>query len=45
MILVCHVILEDPVIKGPCDFMGRSLPREVTILTSSMAIGTVVMDI
>ena len=22
MILVCHVISQDHVIKGPCDFMG-----------------------
>ena len=27
MILVCHVILQDHVIKGACDFMDRSPSR------------------
>ena len=24
VIVVCHVISQDPVIKGSCDFMGRN---------------------
>ena len=27
IILICHVILQDLVIKGLCDFMGRSTSR------------------
>ena len=27
MVLVCHVISQDPVIEGSCDFMGRSPSR------------------
>ena len=27
MVLVCHMILQDHIIKGPCEFMGRSPSR------------------
>ena len=30
MVFVCHVILQDHVIKKPCDFIGWSLSRKVT---------------
>ena len=45
MVLVYHLILQDHVIKGSCDFMGKSLSRYVTILPSLVAIGTEVMKI
>ena len=32
MILVCRFISQDHVIKRPCDFMGRSPSRQITIL-------------
>ena len=44
MILVCHVILQDHVIKRSCDFMDRSPSRKVTILPSLVAIGTLVVE-
>ena len=31
MILVCHVVLQGYVMKGSCDFMGRSPFREVLV--------------
>ena len=34
MVLVCHVILQDHMIKESLDFMGGSLSRQVTNLTS-----------
>ena len=34
MVLVYHVISQDHVITGPCDFMGRSPWRQVSILQS-----------
>ena len=43
MVLVCHVISQDQVSKGPCDLMGTSLSRKVTILPSLVAIVTLVM--
>ena len=36
MVLVCHVIFQDHVMKASCDFMGRSLSRQVTILQSKV---------
>ena len=44
MILVFDVTLQDHVIKGPFDFMGRSQSREVTILSSLVVIGFVVVE-
>ena len=43
VILVCHVISQDHVIKGSCDFAGRS-PTSY-ILPSLVALGTVVVEI
>ena len=45
MILACHVISPDHVIKQPCNFMGRSPSRQVTILQSLMAIATLVVEL
>ena len=43
--LVCYVILQDHMIKGLCDLIGRSPSRQVIILPSLMAIDTVVVEI
>ena len=43
--LVCHVILQDQVVKGSCDFMGGSHSWQVTTLQSLVIIGIVVMEI
>ena len=45
VVLVCHVILQDHMINGSCDFMSRSPSREVTILPSLGAIGTLIVEI
>ena len=45
MALVCHMILQDHVIKGPCNFMGRSTSKSVTILPTWMTIGTLIVGI
>ena len=45
MILLCHLISRDNVIKGSCEFIGRSSSRKVTFLPSLVAIGTVGMEI
>ena len=45
MVSVCHVILQDHLIKGSYDSMGRSLSRKVTILPSLVAISTAVVEI
>ena len=45
MILVCHVILQDHVIKGSYDFIGRSPLRLVKILPGLVAIGTLIVEI
>ena len=39
MILVCLVISQDQVIKGSCDFKGKSPSRQVNILPSLVVIG------
>ena len=44
MVLVCHVISQDHVIKGLYDFEDSSLSREVIILPSLVAIETVVVE-
>ena len=43
MVLVCYVSSRDHVIKGSCDYMGRSPSRLVTILPSLVVIGTTVV--
>ena len=46
VVLVCHVVSQDHVIKGSCDFIGRSPSRyHVTTLPSLMAIGTLIVEI
>ena len=45
MVLACHVISKDHVIKGSYDFMGSSPSSWATILISLVAIGTMVVDI
>ena len=40
MVLVSHVILQDDVITGSCDFVGRSLKWRVTSLPSLVVIDT-----
>ena len=45
MFLVCHVIKQDLIIKGSCDYNDRIPSRLVTILPSLVVIGTLVGDI
>ena len=44
-ILVFYLILQYHFIKAPCDFVVRSPSRQVTILLSLVAIGTVVVEL
>ena len=44
IVLVCHMILQDHVIKGPSNIMGRSPIGLVTILSSLVAIDIVVVE-
>ena len=43
-ILVCHVISQADMIKGSCDFKGRRLPRSLSIPSSLVVIGTLVVE-
>ena len=45
MILVCHAISLGQVIKLPCDFISRSLSKQISMLPSLVAIGSVVVKI
>ena len=45
MVLSCHVILEDHVMIGPYDFLGKKPSSWITILPSWVAIDTVVAEI
>ena len=45
MVLVCHVIYEGHVAKGANIFMGRTRLRYVRILSSLVAISTVLLQI
>ena len=45
MVLVCHIISQDYVIKWPCDFMDESPLKPVIILRSSVAIATLVVEL
>ena len=45
MVFVCHVTLQDHVIKALYDFMIRSLSRYLTILASLVDIDAVVVEI
>ena len=42
---ICHVILQNHVIEGSCNFMNGSSSMYVTILPSLLAIGIVVLEI
>ena len=43
MVLVCHVILQDHVIKGLSNFMGISQSKKLTMLPGFVAVNTVVL--
>ena len=43
--LIFHVILQDHVIEGPCDFMERRSSFYIPALPNSVATGIVVGDI
>ena len=45
IVFVCHVTLQDDVIKALNDFMVRSPSRYVTILPNLVAISTAILDI
>ena len=45
MVFVCHVTLQDHMIKALSDFMIRSRLRYITILASLVAIDIVVVEI
>ena len=45
MIFACHVTWQDHVIRALYDFLVRSPSKVVTILTSFVAIGTVLVEI
>ena len=45
MILVCQVVLQDQVIKGSCDFLGKNPSRQVTILQRLVAITSLVVEL
>ena len=45
MVLVCHVISKDQVIKGSYDFMSGNHSWYFTILENSADIGVVIVDI
>ena len=45
MTLMCHVMLQDHVIKGSCDFMGKNQSRQVSIVPCFAAIATLIVEI
>ena len=45
MVLVCHVILQDCFMKRSCDFMSRSLSKQITILQNLVAIATLIVEL
>ena len=45
MILVCHAISQDHMMKGLCDFIGKSPSTEIIILPNLLVIGTFLVDI
>ena len=44
MFLVCHVFLQDHMIRVSCNFICRSPSWFITLLSSLVAIGIVVVD-
>ena len=45
MVLVCHVILQDHVVKGYCDFMARSPLKASHHLARLVAVGFATVEI
>ena len=45
VVFVCHLTLQDHMIKALYDFMIRSLSKYITILASLVAIDIVVVEI
>ena len=45
MNLICHVISENHVIKGSCDYMGSWPIKVIHYTTSLVAIGTLEVEI
>ena len=45
MVFVCHMTLEDHIIKALHDFMIKNLSRYITILANLVAIDIVVVEI
>ena len=45
MVLVCHMVLQDPMMKRLCEFMSRSPSRQVTILQSLVVIATLAVKL
>ena len=45
IVLTYHVIPQDHEMQGLCDFIGRNLSGQVTVLPSLVAIGTLVVEI
>ena len=45
MVLACHVMSQDHVIRGSCDLMGSNLSRWATILPSLVVIATLVVKL
>ena len=43
--LVDHVILQDLMIKGSCDFSDRSPSKQIIILPSLVTLGTLAVEI
>ena len=44
MDLVCHVVLQDHVIKRSCDFIGKTHQGQLTFLPRLLVIGTLVVE-
>ena len=45
MVLVCHMIYQEHVIKGSCYYISRTRSRQVNILLSLKDLSTLVMEI
>ena len=45
MVLACHVMLQDHLIRGSCDFMGSNPSRRSTILPSLVVIATLLVTL
>ena len=45
VLMVCHIISDDHVVKGSCEFMGGNAHMEVTTLPSLVTIDIVVWKV